>query len=215
MPHFAVNCEPTTLSSCEHKHNPVTLFINERSFIYMPKTDNKKQLILNTALTLFAENGYHATPISLIAKKSGVSQGLMYNFFKSKKHLLRAMILEGGTDIAESMKSYLTASDPKTAIQSHVTETIRIIKRKKEFWRLLHAVRLQGRVLGDVHDLFDGMVISVTKVFEKVFRDLKIKNPKLEAQLFLTQIDGLVIMYLQNEKFPIEQLGQQLVRRYV
>ena len=181
----------------------------------MPKIDNKRNLILETALALFAEHGYHATPISLIAKKSGVSQGLMYNFFKSKKHLLREMIQEGGADIAESMKSYSTVNDPKKAIQSHVTETIRIIKKKKEFWRLLHAVRLQGYVLEDVQDLFDGMVISVTKVFEKVFRDLKIENPKLEAQLFLTQIDGLVIMYLQNEKLPIDQLGKQLIRRYV
>lgn len=180
----------------------------------MPKTDNKKQIILETALRLFARNGYDATPISLIAKEAGVSQGLMYNFFKGKKELLREMITEGGADIAESMKAYATINNPREAIRLHITETIKIIKKKKEFWRLLHALRLQGSVLEDVQDLFENILSTVTKVFEKVFRNLGIPNPKLEAQLFLTQIDGMVIMYLQNEKFPIQQLGKQLVTRY-
>jgi AcrR family transcriptional regulator len=180
----------------------------------MPKTDNKKQIILEAALKLFARHGYDGTPISLIAKEAGVSQGLMYNFFKGKKELLREMILEGAADISESMKSYSANGSPTEAIRIHVTETIKIIKQKKEFWHLLHALRLQGSVLEDVHDLFEKILRTVTKVFEKVFRSLGIANPKLEAQLFLTQIDGMVIMYLQNEKFPIQQLGQQLIKRY-
>jgi AcrR family transcriptional regulator len=181
----------------------------------MPKPDNKKQLILETALKLFATQGYGATPISLIAKQAGVSQGLMYNFFASKSQLLSEMITQGSADIAESMKSYSSIADPREAIKIHVTETIKIIKKKKEFWRLLHAIRLQSGVLQVVQELFEEIVTTVTKTFEKVFRQLGFENPKLEAQLFLTQIDGLVILYLQNEKLPIEKLGNQLIKRYV
>lgn len=180
----------------------------------MPKLDNKKQLILETALKLFASNGYNATPISMIAKEAGVSQGLMYNFYSSKAELLREMITHGAGDIAESMKAYSSIDDPREAIRVHVTETIKIIKKKKEFWRLLHAIRLQGGVLQDVDDLFEKIVSSVTKIFEKVFRQLGVESPKLEAQLFLTQIDGMVILYLQDEKLPIRQLGIQLIKRY-
>ena len=180
----------------------------------MPKIDNKRQLILETALTLFATHGYSATPISLIAKQAGVSQGLMYNFFASKADLLREMIMQGSADIAESMTGYSTIEDPREAIRTHVTNTIKIIKKKKEFWRLLHAIRLQGGVLQDVEDLFEQIVSTVTRIFEKVFQQLGFESPKLEAQLFLTQIDGLVIMYLQNEKLPIQQLGNQLIKRY-
>ncbi len=181
----------------------------------MPKSDNKSHLILRSALKLFATNGYSATPVSMIAKDAGVSQGLMYNFFPGKGELLRAMIKQGAADISESMQAYVTISNPQEAIRMHVTETIHIIKKKKEFWRLLHAIRLQGGVLDEVQDLFREIVSTVTKIFEKVFRQLGFDRPKLEAQLFLTQIDGLVIMYLQNQKFPIEQLGRQLIKRYV
>ena len=189
--------------------------MNERSFTNMPKSDNKSQLILETALRLFASQGYSATPISQIAKEAGVSQGLMYNFYSSKEELLRAMMQQGSADIAESMKAYAAITDPREAITIHVNETIRIIKKKKEFWRLLHAIRLQGGVLEEMQDLFAQIATTVTNIFEKVFRTLGFENPKLEAQLFLTQIDGIVIMYLQNEKFQIQRLGNQLIKRYV
>lgn len=181
----------------------------------MPKFDNQKQHLLETALKLFAERGYDATPISLIAKTAKVSQGLMYNFFESKEALLHEMISLGFQDIQESMGSYGSIKDPAKAIETHVTKTVEIIQEKKEFWRLLHAIRLQGNVLSTVQNQFAEIVIAVTAVFEKVFKKLHYPNPKLEAILFLTQIDGMVILYLQDNNTPIKKLGQQLIKRYV
>ena len=40
----------------------------------------KKQLIMDTALELFAENGFHATSISQIAAKAKISKGLFLFF---------------------------------------------------------------------------------------------------------------------------------------
>ena len=55
----------------------------------------KKQLILDTALELFAENGFHATSMSQVAKKAGVSKGLAYNYFESKQDILDEIIKTG------------------------------------------------------------------------------------------------------------------------
>ena len=52
----------------------------------------KKDHIMEVALELFAENGFHATSISQIAKKAGISKGLTYNYFESKKELLDELI---------------------------------------------------------------------------------------------------------------------------
>ena len=43
----------------------------------------KTELIMETALELFAENGFHATSMSQIAKKAGISKGLAYNYFEN------------------------------------------------------------------------------------------------------------------------------------
>ena len=48
------------------------------------RSDRKDQL-LDAALHVFAEEGYHSASVSKIAKYAGVSKGLMYNYFHSKK----------------------------------------------------------------------------------------------------------------------------------
>jgi AcrR family transcriptional regulator len=180
----------------------------------MPKTENKKAVIVGTALRLFAEHGYASTPISMIARSAKVSQGLLYNFFPGKKALLKEIVNMGFSDIAASLAAYGEVTDPVKAIEAHVQATVAIIQNKNEFWRLLHALRLQPSVLKEVEKKFKEITTSVTKIFEKVFSQLKFQNPKLEAILFLTQIDGMVILYLQDESTPLKKLADQLIQRY-
>ncbi|WP_320354623.1 TetR/AcrR family transcriptional regulator [Desulfobotulus sp.] len=54
----------------------------------------RRESILNTALTLFAEKGFHKVSMSEIAKDSEFSVGSLYNFFPNKEALYKAMILE-------------------------------------------------------------------------------------------------------------------------
>lgn len=49
---------------------------------------NKKDDILKTALKLFVEFGFHATPTSKIAKEAGVANGTLFYYFKTKNDLI-------------------------------------------------------------------------------------------------------------------------------
>lgn len=57
-------------------------------------TTDKRKAILATTLDLLVEKGFHATPVSLIAKRSGVSAGIIYHYFASKDDLIRALYAE-------------------------------------------------------------------------------------------------------------------------
>lgn len=48
---------------------------------------------MRTAMQLFNENGFHGTPTSLIAKKSKVSVGTLFNYFPSKEKLIHAIYM--------------------------------------------------------------------------------------------------------------------------
>jgi len=52
---------------------------------------DKETLILETTLNLIAERGFHDTPMSLIAKTSGVSTGIIYHYFENKDDLIRGL----------------------------------------------------------------------------------------------------------------------------
>lgn len=60
------------------------------------KTDtgkiSKRDLILETALEVFANNGYGSTRLDDIAKKAGLSYGLAYYYFNSKDTLFHATV---------------------------------------------------------------------------------------------------------------------------
>ncbi|MBN9389758.1 MAG: TetR/AcrR family transcriptional regulator [Chloroflexi bacterium] len=60
----------------------------------MAKVIDKRSAILNTALDLLVENGFHNTPMSLIAKEAGVSAGIIYHYFESKEELILELYRE-------------------------------------------------------------------------------------------------------------------------
>lgn len=49
---------------------------------------NRKDKIINAAVSLFAKNGYSATPTAAVAKKAGVAEGLIFHYFKNKAGIL-------------------------------------------------------------------------------------------------------------------------------
>lgn len=52
--------------------------------------EHTRQLILETAVRLFAERGYEQTTMRLVAGQAGVSLGNAYYYFGSKEHLVQA-----------------------------------------------------------------------------------------------------------------------------
>jgi AcrR family transcriptional regulator len=48
----------------------------------------KKEAILKSTLELIKDNGFHGTPISMIAKHAGVASGTIYHYFESKDEII-------------------------------------------------------------------------------------------------------------------------------
>lgn len=55
---------------------------------------DKREAILSAALNLIAEQGFHGTPMSQIAKRAGVSAGIIYHYFENKDDLITALYVD-------------------------------------------------------------------------------------------------------------------------
>lgn len=53
---------------------------------------SKKQLIIEKAVELFAENGFESTSVQQITERCGISKGAFYLYFKSKDELIIGLI---------------------------------------------------------------------------------------------------------------------------
>ncbi len=91
--------------------------------------------IENIALELFALKGYHATSISQIAQKAGISKGLLYNYFESKERLLDSIITKVYDEIMRMVQMSENLPAEKQ-IEQMIIQTIDHLKKNITFWRL-------------------------------------------------------------------------------
>jgi TetR/AcrR family transcriptional regulator, repressor of fatR-cypB operon len=52
---------------------------------------SKREAILDAMLDVVVERGFHDAPMSLIAKRSGASAGVIYHYFPSKEAIIQAL----------------------------------------------------------------------------------------------------------------------------
>lgn len=77
------------------------------------KKKPKYHKIINAAVHVIAENGYHQAQVSKIAKEAGVADGTIYLYFKSKEDILISLFEEKMGDFIEKIQDEITNS--KTA----------------------------------------------------------------------------------------------------
>lgn len=65
----------------------------------------RKQHLVDTALILFNQHGYHATGIDLILAQSKVSKATLYKHFRSKDELILAVLQQRHTQILVMIKA--------------------------------------------------------------------------------------------------------------
>jgi AcrR family transcriptional regulator len=70
-----------------------------------PKSEDKRNAILEAATRLFAERGLTAAPTSEISKQAGVAEGTLFTYFETKDHLINALYREIKLELADAMMS--------------------------------------------------------------------------------------------------------------
>jgi AcrR family transcriptional regulator len=70
-----------------------------------PKSEDKRNAILDAATRVFAERGLTAAPTSEISKQAGVAEGTLFTYFKTKDDLVNALYREIKLEVADAMMS--------------------------------------------------------------------------------------------------------------
>lgn len=75
-------------------------------------TKDKQTTILQAALELIAERGFHGAPMSLVAQRAGVSAGIIYHYFDSKEALIHALYRQIEADFSRALLAGIPQSLP-------------------------------------------------------------------------------------------------------
>lgn len=82
----------------------------------------RRSEILEVATRVFAEQGFAATDVQVIADQSGVGKGTVYRYFPTKEDLFLAAVDQGMQELSEAVDS---AADAHTEPLSLISATIR------------------------------------------------------------------------------------------
>ncbi len=64
---------------------------------------DKRTAVLQAALELISEKGFHGTPMSQVAQAANVGVGTIYRYFASKEDLITALYTDLKTQVAQAM----------------------------------------------------------------------------------------------------------------
>jgi AcrR family transcriptional regulator len=70
---------------------------------------DKKTAIMEAALKLFTERGFHGTSTAQISKDAGVATGTLFNYFPTKEDLINSLYFEVKGNLSQAMGKGLEA----------------------------------------------------------------------------------------------------------
>lgn len=158
----------------------------------------KKENILHIALELFSNNGYANASTSKIAKKAGVSEGLIFRHFQNKEGLLDAIVAIGIQSINDYLLRMQSESDPKKVISLAIEFPLNIMNQNCDYWNLVTSLKYQSPEIASKYHNSDSFTL-INKIIENAFFDLHFNDPQMETKYLFLAIMGLSSMYKQNK----------------
>ena len=179
----------------------------------------KRELILETALEIFATYGYHGASISMIAQHAGIAKGLLYNYFESKEELLKSILNEGIEELTKIYKPLLEDNFSDEMLTPELFRKLfkkffQALKENTPFWRLFYALAMQPNVMEMIVHDYESLLNPYLELLAKYYKRQGSKNPRADALHAHALLDGITMNYVQpHDEFSIDEMEKVLMKR--
>ncbi len=162
---------------------------------------NKKKLIINAAIKVFARDGLEKGKIADIAKKAGIGKGTVYGYFRSKDDIFKAIEQSMFSEIATAFKSIKSSSLSPTDKILHIMnwsldmsmemgDTMLIIT---ELWAQASRGHYHGTTSSQLVDFYQDYKHEIENILDEgihadEFREM---NKEGVATMLMAFLDGL------------------------
>ena len=178
---------------------------------------NKEDLILDTALKIFEKKGFNATTTSEIAREAGIAEGTIFRYFKTKKDILRKILIKAievlsPTIISKPVEllSHYEGKDEKEVLKSIFKERLSFISTHIP---IIKTVFTEAMVHDEIRQtLVDNVILKIKPIFEvffdKMISEGKFRNVDKDCALKVfvgSFITTFTYQYLFNFKYSEEE----------
>ena len=177
---------------------------------------NRKAAIEEAAMQLFAENGFSGVSISTIARKAGISKGLLYNYFENKEALVKEIVLEGLQQMMETLNFNFHQEITEERFKELIEKNFNMLKEQASYWSLYIAVITQPAVISLVKGQIFEMLAPFIATISHYYKNKGIKNPEVQSLLLGAVLDGVAIDYmLSPDDYPLDDIKNLIIEKFI
>jgi TetR/AcrR family transcriptional regulator, fatty acid metabolism regulator protein len=157
---------------------------------------DKRRLLLDASVRVFARKGYHAARVGDIAEEAGVAYGLLYHYFDSKEDVLRSVFRETWRALIETIKSVEEDEDePREHLRKVAEILLRSWRRDPDLVRVLVLEVTRSQHLAEEMDEIVASFAAIQEIVERGQADGSIRadlDARLASYVFYGAIDELL-----------------------
>ncbi len=173
--------------------------------------EGKKKLILDTALGLFANKGYHASSISMITKEAGISKGLIYNYFKSKEDLLTTIFHKIMFEVMDMINPNHDDVITDDEAEGFFDNFFEVLVANPEEWKLFYQLTIQADVMEFLlKESHSHTIQSSQQLIYSYFLTRDFKDTETAILLFSSIFKGFALQYA----FAPEMFTQEMLDKF-
>lgn len=147
----------------------------------------KKNKIIEAAYEIFSEVGYYAANTPEIAKKAGVSTGIIYGYFKNKRdilsYVLKIYINKVALPVMDYFETLNSDSDIKKAVSDVVDMTIDIHSSNANLHNILHSLAVTEK---DINEDFINLEDNITSKASEKLSELGVKTDNIKEKVHIS-----------------------------
>jgi AcrR family transcriptional regulator len=130
--------------------------------------EEKRRVILDAAVRVFARKGYHTSRVGDIAEEAGIAHGLLYHYFTSKEQVLETVFRENWSELIDAFRRIEASDEPATEqLDGIVKVLLRSWRNAPDLVRVMvREVARSPQLQGQVDEIREGFLI-IQRVIER------------------------------------------------
>lgn len=187
------------------------------------KRSDKRALITDAAVEVFAEKGFHQARVSDIARRAGVADGTIYLYFKNKEDLLLSLFeLKMDTMMSGLMAALETTTDVTDRVRTFANYHFTQVRDNRSAAEVMQVeLRLSNKFLKEYRP---EKLWAYIDVFAQIIKDGQQQgvfrselDPFIQSWAFFGALDELSMQWVLSRKprFSVEDAASQVASTFV
>ena len=179
---------------------------------------DKKELIINAAVKVFAERGLEKGKIADIAQEAGIGKGTVYEYFRSKDDIFKAIEKMFFSGTLEQMQSIAQSQESPTEkiericeisldLHNHMGDSVLIFS---ELWAQQTRGIIHGHSTTIINEMYNDYYKLVKDILNEGIRKKEFRKMSVigVTTMLLSMIDGIMwqsIIFRNERKFKLRK----------